>query len=94
MSPHGTSHPSWTNGTLTLVSDSNDDHVVDYGHSHLFKNAAMHLMETNDLVRETGKDCNTMNVRADANSVEVVTSADKVKKEKFNADPNFPDASS
>lgn len=94
VSPHGTSHPSWTNGTLTLVSDSNDDHVVDYGHSHLFKNAAMHLMETNDLVRETGKDCNTMNVRADANSVEVVTSADKVKKEKFNADPDFPDVSS
>ena len=93
VSPHGTQHPSWTNGTLTLVSDSNDDHVVDYGHSHLFKNAAMHLMESNDLVRETGKDCNTTNVRADANSVEVVTSEAKVKKEKFNADPDFPDAS-
>jgi hypothetical protein len=83
VSPHGTSHPSWTGGTLTLVSDSNDDHVVDYGHSHLFKNAAMHLMESNDLVRETGKDCNETNTRADANSVEVVTASDKVKKSKF-----------
>ena len=85
VSPHGTAHPSWSNGTLTLVSDSNDDHVIDYGHSHLFKNAAMHLMETNDLVRETGKDCNAENSRADANKVEVVTSADKVKKGKFTA---------
>ena len=85
VSPHGTAHPAWTNGTLTLVTDSNDDHVIDYGHSHLFKNAAMHLMETNDLVRETGQDCNEVNKRADANSVEVVTSEDKVKTSKFSA---------
>ena len=85
VSPHGTQHPSWTNGTLTLVSDSNDDHVIDYGHSHLFKNAAMHLMETNDLVRETGKDCGATNSRADANNVEVVTNDKKVKKTKFTA---------
>ena len=85
VGPHGTSHPSWTGATLTLISDSNDDHVIDYGHSHLFKNAAMHLMETNDLVRETGQDCNDDKgpVRADANRVEVVTSADKVKTSKF-----------
>jgi hypothetical protein len=80
VSPHGTAHPSWTNGTLTLVSDSNDDHVVDYGHSHLFKNAAMHLMESNDLVREVGKDCNVQNERVAARGVEVVTSSAKVKK--------------
>jgi hypothetical protein len=85
VSPHGTAHPSWTGATLTLISDSNDDHVVDYGHSHLFKNAAMHLMENNDLVRETGKDCNEENKRADANGVEVVTSASKVKSSKFTA---------
>lgn len=85
VGPHGTAHPSWTNGTLTLVSHSNDDHVVDYGHSHLFKNAAMHLMETNDLVRETGQDCNDDKgaVRADANRVEVVTADKKVKTSKF-----------
>ena len=83
VSPHGTAHPSWSGATLTLISDSNDDHVIDYGHSHLFKNAAMHLMETNDLVRETGKDCNETNARADANGVEVKTSSDKVKKAKF-----------
>lgn len=85
VGPHGTAHPSWTNGTLTLVSDSNDDHVIDYGHSHLFKNISMHLMETNDLVRETGKDCNAENSRADANKVEVVTRSDKVKTKKFTA---------
>lgn len=85
VSPHGTAHPSWTGATLTLITDSNDDHVVDYGHSHLFKNAAMHLMESNDLVRETGKDCNEVNARADANSVEVVTREDKVKNNKFTA---------
>ena len=68
-----------------MVTDSNDDHVVDYGHSHLFKNAAMHLMETNDLVRETGQDCNDDKgaVRADANRVEVVTADKKVKTSKF-----------
>ena len=82
VSPHGTSHPSWSGATLTLISDSNDDHVVDYGHSHLFKNAAMHLMESNDLVRATGKDCNEQNARADAKSVEVVTAKSKVKKSK------------
>ena len=85
VGPHGTAHPAWTGGTLTLVSNSNDDHVIDYGHSHLFKNAAMHLMESNDLVRETGQDCNDDKgpVRADANRVEVVTASDKVKKTKF-----------
>ena len=45
----------------------------------------MHLMETNDLVRETGKDCNVDNSRADANKVEVVTSDKKVKNKKFTA---------
>ena len=85
VGPHGTAHPSWTGATLTLISHSNDDHVVDYGHSHLFKNASMHLMETNDLVRETGQDCNDDKgpVRADANRVEVVTADKKVKTAKF-----------
>ena len=82
----GDRHVSWRNATITLVADSNDDHVIDYGHSHLFKNAAMHLMESNDLVRETGKDCNEAQSRADANSVEVKTSADKVKSSKYTQD--------
>lgn len=80
VGPHGTAHPSWSGATLTLISDSNDDHVIDYGHSHLFKNAAMHLMESHDLVRESAKECNDEATRADANDVEVVTSQDKVKK--------------
>jgi len=80
VGPHGTAHPSWSGATLTLISDSNDDHVVDYGHSHLFKNAAMHLMESHDLVRESGKECNEEAKRANANDIEVVTSDSKVKK--------------
>lgn len=80
----GDRHVSWGAATITLIADSNDDRVIDYGHSHLFKNAAMHLMETNDLVRETGRDCNVTESRADANSVEVVTADDKVKKAKHN----------
>ena len=81
----GDAHANWSNATITLVADSNDDHVIDYGHSHLFKNAAMHLMESNDLVRETGKDCGEVGARADANSVEVKTSEDKVKISKYTA---------
>ena len=85
----GDGHPAWGGATIRLITDSNDDHVVDYGHSHLFKNAAMHLMETNDLVRETGKDCNDVNgpVRADANKPEVVTRDKKVKTSKFTEGP-------
>lgn len=78
VGPHGTSHPSWSGATLTLVSDSNDDHVVDYGHSHLFKNAAMHLMDSNDAVRSRAGRLNA-GQRAPAQSIEVVTSASKVK---------------
>ena len=85
VSPHGTAHPSWTGGTITLVSDSNDDHVVDYGHSHIFKNAAMHLVDHNDMVRKTGKECNDVPsgqepVRAKANTREVMSASEKVKK--------------
>ena len=79
VSPHGTAHPNWSSATVTLISDSNDDHVVDYGHSHLFKNAAMHLVASNDLVRDRGKDCTESGVRVSAQDVEVKTSGSKVK---------------
>jgi len=81
---HGTGHPSWTGVEVTLVSDSTDDGIVDYGHSHLFKNAAMHLMESNDLVRETGQDCNDDKgpTRANAAGIEIVPAGSKVKKSK------------
>ena len=84
VGPHGTAHPAWSGGTLTLVSDSNDDHVIDYGHSHLFKNAAMHLVETNDLVRENGQNTNvgSPDERAVAHKIEVKTAATKVKTSK------------
>ena len=79
VSPHGTAHPNWSGATVKLISDSNDDHVVDYGHSHLFKNAAMHLVASNDLVRDRGKDCTEPGVRVSAQDVEVKTSGSKVK---------------
>lgn len=75
-------HNSWTGATVTLVTDSNHDHIVAKDHSHLFKNAAMTLKETNDGVRTTGKNCNDSNgpVRATASSVEIVPASRKVKK--------------
>ena len=81
VSPHGTAHPSWTNGTLTLVSDSNDDHCIAYDHSHLFKAPAMHLVENSDLVRTRGKECNDTETpeRAKSHPVEVVSATKKVK---------------
>ena len=95
VSPHGVGHPTWTGATLTLNTDSNDDHVVDYGHSHLFKNAAMHLMDSNSAVRATGEDCNEKNERADANHVEITPASAKVKRMKYtekimSIDPRIP----
>jgi len=78
VSPHGTAHPSWGGATVTLISDSNDDHVIDYGHSHLFKNAAMHLVASNDIVRDRGKECDESE-RVPAQDVEIKTSGSKVK---------------
>jgi len=82
VAPHGVGHPLWTSAKVTLTIDSNDDHVVDYGHSHLFKNAAMHLVEDNDLVRKAGKECNKANTRSEAKPVEVKTADSKVKVKK------------
>jgi hypothetical protein len=80
------------NVIITLTSDSTDNHIVDYGHSHLFKNAAMTLMSSNDLVREKGKSCNNVEsmgpglpknpfeaLRAPADAPEVVPASRKVK---------------
>ena len=78
VSPHGVGHPSWSGAKLTLTTDSNDDHVIDYGHSHLFKNAAMHLVASNDVVRDRAKPCGESK-RSPAEGVEVRTSATKVK---------------
>lgn len=74
-------HHSWTGATVTLVTDSNVDHVVSKDHSHLFKNAAMHLYDSNDDVRDVGKACNdtTGPVRAAGQDVEIVAADKKVK---------------
>ena len=73
-------HPSWSGATLTLVTDSNNDHVVAKDHSHLFKNAAMHLMDTNDSVRDIGKANNDKSPpgRNDSADVEIVPATGKV----------------
>ena len=86
VSPHGGNHPSWSNATVTLIADSNDNHVVDYSHSHLFKNGAMHLMASNADVREAAKTCNEDTedpFRAPAMEREVMTSEEKVKGKEF-----------
>ena len=74
-------HHHWTGAEVTLITDSNDDHVVAKDHSHLFKNAAMTLKETNDGVRVTGQECNDTNgaTRAKASDVEVIPASQKVK---------------
>lgn len=80
VSPHGGNHPSWSNATVTLIADSNDNHVVDYSHSHLFKNGAMHLMSSNSDVREEAKMCNADEenpTRTPAKEREVMTSEQK-----------------
>lgn len=74
-------HASWSGATVTLVTDSNVDHVVAKDHSHLFKNAAMHLYDSNDDVRDVGKACNDSNgpVRAASQDAEVIAAVKKVK---------------
>jgi hypothetical protein len=47
-----------TKGSLILSSDSNDDHVRAYPHTHPFKNLPLKLMGTKDGVREQGKNTN------------------------------------
>ena len=42
-------------GTATLRSDSNDDLVRMYHHSHQFKNVPLHLMESSDDVRKVAE---------------------------------------
>ena len=79
VSPHGGNHPSWSGATVKLTAHSNDDHVVDYGHSHLFKNGAMHLMDNNDSVRNVGKGCEQASSRVRSQDVEVVQAKNKIK---------------
>ena len=86
VSPHGGNHPSWSSATITLIDDSNDNHVVDYSHSHMFKNGAMHLMASNSDVR-MGAQMNNVDtedpMRTPAHEREVMTSEEKVKGKEF-----------
>lgn len=94
VSPHGGNHPSWSNATVTLIADSNDNHVVDYSHSHMFKNGAMHLMAANSDVRESAKTCNENQEdpqRAPAHEREIMTAEEKVKGKDFGSRSETPD---
>jgi hypothetical protein len=62
---------------ITLTSNSNDDKVQCYDHSHHFKNVPLHLKQTNDGVRTTGKE-NTETNLIIANMPEQVPAAKKV----------------
>ena len=48
---------NWSNATVTLIADSNDDYVRSYDHSHQFKNLPLHLMKNSDHVRKVAKNC-------------------------------------
>jgi len=62
--------------TIVLTSDSNDDRVRVYDHSHHFKNLPLHLKKSNDGVRKKGKLCNEPG-RVTANRTEVRMAKDK-----------------
>ena len=62
---------------IVLVSDSNDDLVKVYDHSHHFKNLPLHLKASNDGVRKKGKLCNEPG-RVPASRAEIRMAKDKV----------------
>ena len=52
LDEHGAIKPS--TGTVTLTTDSNDDLVKAYPHTHPFKNVPLKLMKDKDEVRKVG----------------------------------------
>ena len=75
LDEHGAIKPS--TGTITLTTDSNDNKVQCYDHSHNFKNLPLHLKSTNEGVRQVGEKCNNEK-RAEAAAIENKSAADKV----------------
>jgi hypothetical protein len=64
--------------TITLASDSNDDKVKMYDHSHNFKNLPLTLKGSNSGVRNSAQECNKPK-RVKANSIEKVPASQKNK---------------
>jgi len=52
-------HNHWSNATVTLVADSNQDKVRMYPHTHHFRNVPLNLKTDNDAVREDAMDNNS-----------------------------------
>ncbi len=58
-------HPgSGASGTITLTTDSNDNLVQCYDHSHAFVNLPLTLKDTNEEVRQAAKELNTGSERS------------------------------
>ena len=52
--------------SVVLTSDSNDDHVAGYEHSHVFPNLPLTLLASNQAVRSAASELNNGDVRSDA----------------------------
>ena len=57
-------HARWSGATLTLIANSNEDHVRMYPHSHIFRNLPLTLTDTNEEVRNIAKVNNTDELNA------------------------------
>ncbi len=60
----GSGSPTTINSTITLTSDSNDDKVQCYDHSHAFVNLPLTLKDTNEEVRQAAKELNSGSERS------------------------------
>jgi hypothetical protein len=63
---------------LPCYGNGQEDSIVCYDHSHHFKNVPLHLKQTNDDVRVTGRD-NESNTLVSANKPEQTPASNKVK---------------
>ena len=68
---HGGGIINGSTGRATLRSNSNDDKVLCYDHSHHFKNVPLHLKKTNEGVRTVAERCNNEKRSAAAEIEEV-----------------------
>lgn len=59
-----TGSPTTINSTITLTSDSNDNKVQCYDHSHAFVNLPLTLKDTNEEVRQAAKELNSGSERS------------------------------
>jgi len=70
-------HSHWSNATVTLIADSNNDKVRMYPHTHHFRNVPLNLVTDNDILREDAME-NNRETRRPAKSIESVPYYKKV----------------